>query len=88
MSWEGLPDLAGEVRQTSRAVHSEGVVHGDERDDNMLWNPERRRVMLINFERSYVLPIAKHKQLLKLSGRKRKQLAEEKRMLLDSRLHH
>ena len=95
MSWAGekaagagVPDLAGEVRQTSRAVRSEGVVHGDERDDNMLWNPERRRVMLVDFERSYVLPVAKHKQLLKLSGRKRKQLAEEKRMLLDSRVHH
>jgi predicted Ser/Thr protein kinase len=49
-----------------------GVVHGDEREPNMLWNTERRRVMLIDFDRASFLPVPKHKQLLKLSKKEKK----------------
>ncbi|KAK3933898.1 hypothetical protein QBC46DRAFT_274883, partial [Diplogelasinospora grovesii] len=59
MSWGGqgvdkvdgadVPDLAGETERTLRKA---GVVHGDARPANMLWNAERRRVMLIDFDRS------------------------------------
>jgi hypothetical protein len=92
MSWvgekaaeAGVPDLAQQVRRTSQAVRGEGVVHNDEREDNILWNDERRCVMLIDFERSKVLPVAKHKQLLKLSGqKKRKLLADSGHALTNS----
>ncbi|KAK9318807.1 hypothetical protein V1517DRAFT_334523 [Lipomyces orientalis] len=79
MSWGGemaagadVPDLAVELRRSSRAVWSEGVDHGDEREPNILWNRERRRVMLIDFDRATLRPAAKHKQLSKLSGNGKK----------------
>jgi hypothetical protein len=83
MSWVGeaaakvgVPDLAREVRRTSLEVRGEGVVQGDEHDGNMLWSAERHRVMLVDFDRASFLPVAKHMQLLKLSGGKRKRLKE------------
>ncbi|KAM4067380.1 metalloprotease-like protein [Hirsutella rhossiliensis] len=79
MSWGGevavevgVPDLAAEVRRSSQAVWSEGVDHGDEREPNLLWNDERRRVMLVDFDRANLLPAPKHKQLFQLSRDKRK----------------
>lgn len=67
----GVPDLTAELKRSPQAVRSEGVVRGDEREPNILWNEERRRVMLIDFDRATFLPIVRHKQLLKLRGRKR-----------------
>ncbi|KAM4060855.1 Meiotic driver SPOK1 [Hirsutella rhossiliensis] len=79
MSWGGevavevgVPDLAAEVRRSSQAVWAEGVDHGDEREPNLLWNNERRRVMLVDFDRANLLPAPKHKQLFHLSRDKRK----------------
>jgi len=68
----GATDLAAEVRRSSQAVRDEGVDHGDERDANRLWNDERRRVMLVDFDRATILPNLKHKQLSKISGKKRR----------------
>ncbi|KAM4063335.1 ATP-dependent DNA helicase PIF1 [Hirsutella rhossiliensis] len=68
----GVPDLAAEVRRSSQAVWAEGVDHGDEREPNLLWNDERRRVMLVDFDRANLLPAPKHKQLFHLSRDKRK----------------
>ncbi|KAH8659462.1 hypothetical protein BGZ61DRAFT_499811 [Ilyonectria robusta] len=62
----GTADLAAEVRRSSQAVWAEGVDHGDERDANRLWNDERRRVMLVDFDHATLLPNLKHKQLLKV----------------------
>ncbi|KAG7114488.1 hypothetical protein HYQ44_008272 [Verticillium longisporum] len=78
MSWggemaakAGAPDLAAEVRRSSQAVWAEGVNHGDEHNGNMLWNDERHRVMVVDFDRADFLPRPKHKLLVKLSGKKR-----------------
>ncbi|KAM6506299.1 hypothetical protein FSOLCH5_013289 [Fusarium solani] len=73
----GAVDLAAEVRRSSQAVWTEGVDHGDERDANRLWNDERRRVMLIDFDRATLRPNLKHKQLVKVSGKKRKRQRDE-----------
>jgi hypothetical protein len=69
MSWAGdmvdetiVPNRDKEANRTLE-VWCEGVIHNDVRDANMLWNAERRRVILIDFERS---------TFLKLSSRKRK----------------
>jgi hypothetical protein len=69
MSWAGevateaavagmgvVADLGAEVQRTAAEVRGQGVVHGDDRAPNRLWNVERRRVMLIDFERSTLLP--------------------------------
>ncbi|KAF6528167.1 hypothetical protein HZS61_008469 [Fusarium oxysporum f. sp. conglutinans] len=73
----GVADLAAEVRRSSQAVWAEGVDHGDEREANRLWNDERRRVMLIDFDRATLRPNLKHNQLVKVSGKKRKRQADE-----------
>ncbi|KAH8652930.1 hypothetical protein BGZ61DRAFT_288867, partial [Ilyonectria robusta] len=73
----GATDLAAEVRRSSQAVWAEGVDHGDERDANRLWNDERRRVMLVDFDRATILPTLKHKQLFKVSRKKRKRQGDD-----------
>ncbi|KAK2922977.1 hypothetical protein FoTM2_017219 [Fusarium oxysporum f. sp. vasinfectum] len=84
MSWCGetmantvAAGLAAEVRRSSQAVWAEGVDHGDEREANRLWNDERRRVMLIDFDRATLRPNLKHNQLVKVSGKKRKRQGDE-----------
>ncbi|KND92496.1 hypothetical protein TOPH_02901 [Tolypocladium ophioglossoides CBS 100239] len=79
MSWggemaaeAGLPDLEAEVLRSSQAVWDEGVGHNDERDPNLLWNDERSRVMLIDFDRAALRPAPKYKRIVSLSGGKRK----------------
>ncbi|KAH7247653.1 uncharacterized protein BKA55DRAFT_691780 [Fusarium redolens] len=73
----GAADPAAEVRRSSQAVWAEGVDHGDEREANRLWNDERRRVMLIDFDRATLRPNLKHNQLVKVSGKKRKRQGDE-----------
>ncbi|KAK0629986.1 hypothetical protein B0T17DRAFT_491294 [Bombardia bombarda] len=70
-------DLAAEVRRSSQAVWAGGVDHGDERDANRLWNNERHRVMLVDFDHATLLPNIKHKQLFKVSGEKRKRQGDD-----------
>ncbi|KAJ2897772.1 hypothetical protein MKZ38_004395 [Zalerion maritima] len=70
-------DLAAEVRRSSQAVWAEGVDHGDERDANRLWNDERHRIMLVDFDHATLLPNLKHKQLFKVSGEKRKRQGDD-----------
>ncbi|KAM3537014.1 hypothetical protein ARSEF1564_010059 [Beauveria bassiana] len=83
MSWggllakEALPsylNLKEEVRRSSHAVYKNGVDHGDERAPNQLWNAERHRVMVIDFDRAALLPEPQNKLLASLSttGKKRK----------------
>jgi serine/threonine protein kinase len=66
MSWAGeqaRKDLVSNlgydiVEETTRAVaklRNHGVEHGDVRPPNVLWNPEGRKVMLVDFERSEIL---------------------------------
>jgi len=101
MSWAGevaneadVPDLSREMQRSLQDVRCQGVIHGDEREANMLWNAERRRVMIIDFERSRLLPTAKNKAVEELSSRKRKRLTKfpevypRKRVLRDGILNH
>jgi hypothetical protein len=84
MSWGGqgvdkvdgadVPDMAGETERTLREVLKAGVVHGDARPANMLWNAERRRVMLVDFDRSALVPTPK--RVGELTGKKRKRQAD------------
>ena len=79
MSWggevatqAGVPNMTTEKRRSSQAVFNEGVLHNDLRPPNLLWNEERRRVMVIDFDRAILRPILQHKQVSKLSGNKGK----------------
>ena len=57
-----------------RAIHQRGVLHKDARYENMLFNPQIGRVMLIDFERSQLLDpprstLAKRRRVLDPKGR-------------------
>ena len=68
MSWGGEPlrrlairdaqppdwDEAAEISRSSEAVLRKGVIHCDQHWLNMLWNEERQRVMIIDFDRSTI----------------------------------
>ena len=84
MSWGGevaravdTPNLAAEENRSTREVWNEGVIHGDSRKPNILWNEERRRVMLIDFDRATFRQPLKHKQLSKVSGTDKKRKRQE-----------
>ena len=44
-----------ELVRSVRDVHKLGVLHGDVREPNALWNSEARRVMLVDFERAVLV---------------------------------
>ncbi|CAG9937431.1 unnamed protein product [Clonostachys rosea f. rosea IK726] len=79
MSWAGelatkageLVDLTTETARSLRMVRGEGVVHDDLREANLLWNEERGRVMVIDFDSADLIPLPKPKQMSRLSKRKR-----------------
>ena len=78
MSWggevaagAGVPNMAAELKRSTRALWSEGVFHGDERAPNILWNEERGRIMLIDFHRATLQSVV-NKHVPKVSGKKRK----------------
>lgn len=82
MSWGGemvadaaVPDLEAEKMRSLAAVWREGVSHGDMRAPNMLWNEERRRVMVIDFDQATLRPAAKHKRSSG-TGKKRRTQSE------------
>ena len=58
LSWSGemisgeITESHYEVRKTVQEVLNAGINQGDVRNANLLWNKERRRVMLIDFERA------------------------------------
>ncbi|TWU72509.1 hypothetical protein ED733_002562 [Metarhizium rileyi] len=69
MSWGGelaakatLPDLESETQRSMRTIFSHGVYHNDEREPNLLWNSERGRVMVIDFDCSKLLPPPKRRK--------------------------
>ena len=45
-------ELAEQTLQSLRLMHQAGVVHGDVREANLLFNPETNGIMIIDFERS------------------------------------
>ncbi|KAK8036897.1 metalloprotease-like protein [Apiospora phragmitis] len=86
MSWGGeraadagiqAADLKAQCHRSSRDVCAVGVDHNDERDVNLLWNVERQRVMLIDFDRAVLRPAPKHWQLFTVSGTKRKRVDDK-----------
>ena len=61
MSWAGevaedgdTADLKGEVQRLVQDLHNERVIHNDVRQSNILWNLERWRAMLVDFERAEI----------------------------------
>ena len=65
-----------EILQSDIEIRQRGVIHGDLRVPNILWNTELGRVMLIDFERSIVMKHRSQKRtseaLLDVSPNKRR----------------
>jgi hypothetical protein len=86
MSWCGeiavdceVPDLQAHRRRSTGDVWREGVCQDDVRELNLLWNEERRRVMVIDFDRATFLQPAQHKRVSLLSepGAKKKKRKQQ-----------
>ncbi|PCG88212.1 Lipopolysaccharide kinase [Penicillium occitanis (nom. inval.)] len=65
MAWGGrelgTDERLTEISRSTALIHKLGVVHGDLRLQNMLWNDELGRVMIIDFHRSEI-----RRQLIRL----------------------
>lgn len=57
--------LSAQIEQSVQALERAGVVHGDLRDANMLWNEEVKGVMIVHFERSKIREGALTKGIVK-----------------------
>lgn len=61
MAWAGKPidsikDFRREIKRSVKDIRSLGVIHEDLREDNLLWNAELGRVLIIDFHRSGLDP--------------------------------
>jgi RIO-like serine/threonine protein kinase len=61
-----------ELVRSVHAIHSMGVVHGDIREPNVLWNSETGRVVVIDFERAVLLDLPRTLLSSSQPNRKRK----------------
>ena len=57
MAWAGEPistikEFRREIARSVKDIRSVGVIHQDLREDNLLWNAELNRVLIIDFHRS------------------------------------
>lgn len=46
------PTLLQEIQKNNKEIRALGIIHGDLRRDNVLWNEELGRALLIDFHRS------------------------------------
>ncbi|EGD93787.1 serine/threonine protein kinase [Trichophyton tonsurans CBS 112818] len=66
-------ELASHIEQSTRELHDLGVFHGDLKPNNMLWNTELQRVLLIDFHDSKpMLPLERTKKKQKVMNRENK----------------
>ncbi|CAG8090927.1 unnamed protein product [Penicillium olsonii] len=72
---EMTPELLGHIHKARREIKALGIVHDDLRDENVLWNEELRRALIIDFHRSTLIP----RPLVKRSRPDRKLLRPESR---------
>ncbi|KAJ3454650.1 hypothetical protein MRS44_013250 [Fusarium solani] len=77
MSWVGdtvvMNDSIQEEKTRLRELlRKQGVVHNDIRQGNLLWNDEHDRIMLIDFNLATLLRPARHKQVSKLTGKRKR----------------
>ncbi|KAK9368215.1 hypothetical protein V1509DRAFT_624596 [Lipomyces kononenkoae] len=63
--------LFHEIRRSRRDIGALGVEHGDLRFDNVLWNEELGRALIIDFHRSKLAPLLMEKRKTQVSGAKR-----------------
>ena len=81
MAWGGesigTGERLAEISRSMKQIRKLGVVHGDLRLQNMLWNDERGRVMVIDFHRSQIHLQLMQEQVQSLKRSRRLQEAGE-----------
>ncbi|OJD17401.1 hypothetical protein ACJ73_08803 [Blastomyces percursus] len=81
-SWPEDVDIEVEKEKTEQALMSSGVSHNDIRNANMVWNPELRQVMAIDFDQATIHRVQKRKASASPSGsRKSRTERGETRMI-------
>ncbi|CAI6091432.1 unnamed protein product [Clonostachys chloroleuca] len=87
MSWGGEEAAKADMDAADlrEQWHRSSAAHGDERHANLLWNTERRRIMIINFNRAVLRPPLKHCQLSAVSGIKRQYRVDNLKILSQKR---
>lgn len=77
MAWGGestsklkqQPVLLREILRSKNEIRALGVVHQDLRPDNILWNPELKRALIIDFHRSSLDCRPSEKRLARIKNR-------------------
>ncbi|KAH7137655.1 hypothetical protein EDB81DRAFT_656054, partial [Dactylonectria macrodidyma] len=78
MSWTGeavkMNDNfpPGELIRLQERLRTHGVVHNDMRRANLLWNHERGHIMLIDFDLAEMLPVVRHRQVVRFSQKRKR----------------
>ncbi|KAH6628925.1 hypothetical protein F5144DRAFT_580516 [Chaetomium tenue] len=77
MSWAGerpgvgVDDAKTLKKESLTAIWRHGVDQGDDCSANYLWNAERRRIMIIDFDRARLLPLPEAQAVSKLKRKRR-----------------
>jgi serine/threonine protein kinase len=61
---ENKAPWSNRIKRSVEVIHGAGILHGDLRTANMLWNNRARSVMLIDFERAVLWTILRHPPIL------------------------
>lgn len=76
MSWAGetpgvsMDNTEALKMESLTAIWRHGVDHGDDCSANYLWNAERRRIMIIDFDRARLLPLPKPRAISTLKRKR------------------
>lgn len=89
MSWAGeTPGVSVDGTETLKmesltAIRRHGVDHGDDCSANYPWNAERRRIMVIDFDRARLLPLPEPQAVSTLKRKRRDRADAQKRRAPD-----
>ncbi|KAG5293265.1 hypothetical protein I7I50_03622 [Histoplasma capsulatum G186AR] len=60
-SWPKDIDIGVEEKDTLHALVSSGISHNDAREANLVWNPEQKQVMAVDFDQATIHRVRKRK---------------------------
>ena len=89
MAWGGetvshaqVPGIDSEIQQSMREISNLGIIHNDRREQNLLWNTELGRVLIIDFHDCIRKPVNRRVDLLQRKIGYHKSAPEAKRRMI------
>jgi serine/threonine protein kinase len=73
--------LDRELRRSRKEIHSLGVVYGDLSDENILWNSELKRILIIDFHDVAPSPGLKRRQSIGIKSKLLEPQRQERKRL-------